>query len=275
MQHVDIAHDPATQGEHDCFIRIEVLRFANLGTGRGVSRAGGPSGAREIGLVRSARQDSAGPVGPCAASTSTPHGRLGWHMRIGSGAADATLLFSIGDIGTPAHWPMDASVSATAVAVDLPGHGASSAWRVDGLTMAAIADGILDTLHQHPALAGRAVELRACGGAVALAVALAARLGTRCRSLRLHDPLPLDADETARFLATLPTLQVQAGGEHLLPAWNWARERRLYWLWRPADAACAVLTAAPPPLQVHADVQQMLQWWRAVAVLHRLRAPAI
>jgi len=202
--------------------------------------------------------------------SSTAQGRLGWHMRIGNGTADATLVLSIGDIGTPAQWAMDAPAAATAVAVDLPGHGASSAWCAQGLTVAAIAVAIQGTLNQHPDLAGRAVELRACGGSAALAVALAARLGARCRSLRLHDPLPLDAEETARFLATLPTLQVQAGGEHLLAAWNWARERRLYWLWRPADAGCAVPAAAPPPLQVHTEVQQMLRAGPLWSALWRL-----
>ena len=205
---------------------------------------------------------------PTRGRIATACGALGWHARPRR-AALAEL--SIADIGCPAQPPADVESGASSWALDWPGHGASDAWAESDVPMPVLAQAVHEALD---ALGVGALALRASGGGCALAAELAARLGPRCVRLTLHDPLPLDAEETTQFLACLPSLQPQSSGAHLLEAWNWARGARLFWRWLPPDAASAIRTAAPPPRAVHEQVVEMLQagplhaalWRSALAV---------
>lgn len=194
-----------------------------------------------------------------------PSGALAWR-RAGPLANRAVVL--IPDLGTAACVPDDRAPGEQAFALDWPGHGASFGWtQAPGLE--ALAEQALAALES---LGLKRVALRGQGAGAALAVLIARRLGARCESLHLVDPLPLTAGERATFLAGLPDPAPHDTGAHLIAAWNWARAKHLFWPWRASDAQAAILAAAPPPRRVHADVVEML---RAGALLPGLWREAL
>jgi pimeloyl-ACP methyl ester carboxylesterase len=192
-------------------------------------------------------------------------------LRAGGDIAGSVTALSLGDIGQPACLPVRRDAAVAALALELPGHGASDGRREEDLAPAVLAGSVLAALD---ALGVQAVTLQAEGGSAALAAALAARLGPRCRGLTLHDPLPLAPHEAAWLIGSLPTLTPQASGAHLIEAWNHARLARLFSPWRAPTAESALPCAAPPPRQVHAEVVEMVRagpawaalWRRALAV---------
>jgi pimeloyl-ACP methyl ester carboxylesterase len=168
------------------------------------------------------------------------------------------------DIGTPAAVPAHSAPGAQVLALDLPGHGASSGYGVSSVSNDAW---LADVQAALDSFAVQQVHLHATGASCAFAVGLAQRLGTRCVALSLADPLPLSATEAALWLSGLPDLNPHATGAHLIAAWNWARLKHLFWPWLPPNAQAAVIAPAPPPRRVHADTVEML---RAAPLLHSL-----
>ncbi len=179
-------------------------------------------------------------------------------LRIAEGDRSRAELH-LPDIGSAAVWPAARAPGACAVSVDLPGHGASTGWPADTLTLAAVTEALLQVL-QTTGLGGTPVAVHARGASCAFAVALALNLGQRCASLTLYDPLPLDPTERTCFLAGLPDLCPDANGMALIAAWNWVRLKHLFWPWQnPHLPGAAIATGAPPPQQVHADVVEILR----------------
>ncbi|MBL8327882.1 MAG: alpha/beta hydrolase [Rubrivivax sp.] len=201
-------------------------------------------------------------LSPTRRIVATPHGLLAFHRAPGDGAC---AELSLGDIGTPAALPADRSPGALALALDLPGHGASSGWAAESLMSDEWLDALIDALPGLGVSAG--LRLRGRGGGAALALALARRLGPRCERLWLHDPLLLAPDERARFLAGLPPLALQASGAHLIEVWNWVRMKSLFWPWLLPDGDAAIDAAAPPPRRVHGEAVELLRAGPCVAAL--------
>ncbi len=227
-----------------------------------------------------AHQAAAAALSPQRRVVHTPHGPVAW-WTAGDPASPAQLV--IPDIGTPATLPADLLAGQRALVLELPGHGASMAWRPQAESPEALINLVVDALahalqHAVPALAVGDLHITAQGGSCALGAALARRLRVRCLSLTWQDPLPLNDSERACFLEGLPDLQTDAHGMALISAWNWARLKFLFWPWLPADANAANSAAAPPPRRVHAQVVDMLRagplhaalWQAALAVDLRL-----
>ena len=201
-------------------------------------------------------------------------GRDGRDDRNGASVADASAVTAgpllhlvLPDIGTPAALPADLPPQAWAIAIELPGHGASAHIGAPDIASGAWLDAVLAAL---PTLSGNPatrVHLHAVGASAAFAAQLALRLGSRCGGLTWTDPLALDSDESAQLLATLPDLQTRASGAHLIEAWNWARLRHLFKPWLAPTAAAALAVAAPPPRRVHADSVEMLRAGPLLAAL--------
>ena len=189
-----------------------------------------------------------------------------WHRRIEvAGGALGFLCapvrgvvteLAIGDIGMQARLPGELAATQPALALELPGHGASDRRPSEDLEPDRLAAAVVHALDR---LLVDDVRIRAAGGACALAAALADRLGPRCVELVLADPLQLDEAESARFLSALPALEPCASGAHLIEAWNWARQSKLFWPWMQPDAKAAIVAAAPAPGRVHAEVVEMLR----------------
>ncbi len=162
------------------------------------------------------------------------------------------------DIGQPAALP--AGHVGHGLAMDWPGHGASGEGSTTPLTMPALVAGVCAALDRlRPWVNTDRLVLQAHGGACALAVELALALGPRCQGLCLHDPLPLDAAERARFLHGLPSLQPDNHGGALLAAWDWARHSRLFTPWAPADASAVRVVPAPSPHELQLQVRELLR----------------
>ena len=183
-------------------------------------------------------------------------GALAFRCLPNEAGAQSPVEFLIPNIGTAAHPPADRPSGSAALALDLPGHGASDPRAEADLTLPVLAADVMQALTE---LKVERVALRAIGGGCALAAVLAAGLGARCVSLHLTDPLPLSFAERAQLLSSLPDLHPVATGAHLIAAWNWARLSHLFWPWRVPDASAAIAAPAPPPRQVHADAVEMLR----------------
>lgn len=181
-------------------------------------------------------------------AVATSHGTLSFHARAGTGAATEICL---GDIGAPASIPVDVATEHSALAPELPGHGASRGWQTDAVSPQNVAAAIADAVRTHTQ---GPVRVRASGGAAAIGASLAEQLGAQCKHLRLTDPLALDTQEREQFLSRLPNTTPHDTGSHLIAAWNWARMRHLFWPWLPADGAAARKVDAPAPAHVHAEV---------------------
>ena len=152
------------------------------------------------------------------------------------------------------------------IAIELPGHGASS--EIDAIPNALTMQSALSAVIQ--ALAGMLpLSIEAHEGAVAYVPALAKALGERLRSLVLHRPWLLSADECACFLRQLPAPDIQRGGGHLGDAWQWERERHLMWPWLPPSSRSRRLVAAREPQWLHDNTVELL---RLGARLHALFA---
>ncbi len=144
----------------------------------------------------------------------------------------------------------------THVAVELPGHGASSE-----MPAAPDAPLVLTALQAVCAqlCADTEVVIHAHEAACGYVPALAAWLGARLHQVVLHRPLLLRADERACFLRQLPAPEIHAAGGHMAEAWQWERERHLLWPWLPPSAQARRLRAAPQVQQVHANVVELLR----------------
>jgi pimeloyl-ACP methyl ester carboxylesterase len=210
-----------------------------------------------------------------------PGGARVWHLAGPEQAPDPTLDLVLPEIGTPAWVPADRSPRRRTLVPEWPGHGASARSDAALLSDGRWCVGLMAEMDALTAAPDAPVALRARGGACALALELALALGPRCRSLALEDPLPLDAEERATFLAGLPDLTLHPTGAHLIAAWNWARLRQLFWPWCRPDAAACIAAPAPPPRAVHAEVVEMLRagpmlaaLWRAALAVHMPAAVA-
>ncbi len=201
--------------------------------------------------------DSAAAVAQASAATRrvvpTSLGALAFWCQAGT---PEVAELSLCDIGTPAALPANRSPGVLALALDLPGHGATPR-----LPLAAIEDhrwlgAVVEALN---ALGVGQLRMAGHGGACAFAAVLARRLGPRCQALTLHDALPLSPAERQRFFDQLPLLHADAAGSHLLSAWDWARLKCLFWPWLVPDAAAVIVSAAPPPYRVHAEVVEMMR----------------
>ncbi|WP_269792545.1 alpha/beta hydrolase [Stenotrophomonas sp. Iso1] len=142
------------------------------------------------------------------------------------------------------------------VAVELPGHGASS--EITVAPSAAVMHGVLQAICTQFS-STLPVVVHAHEAACAYLPALARWLGVRLQQIVLHQPWLLQAAECATFLQQLPDPQVHAAGGHMAEAWQWERERHLLWPWLAPSAQARRLLAGPGTAQVHANVVELLR----------------
>ncbi len=118
------------------------------------------------------------------------------------------------------------------LAPDLPGHGET---RVDGAAIAPrdMAASLAALLRE---LGIEAVDIIALGAACACALELLQMLEKDGSRLLCCDPLFRESVESSEEAATLPDLQPDAAGAHLLRAWHYLRDRALYHDWQQRDA---------------------------------------
>jgi len=144
------------------------------------------------------------------------------------------------------------------VCVDLPGHGDTGDLLLPNYSVDSIA--ILLGLVLGELGAGD-VDVVAFGASALIAARMAQAGPTAVRNLVLIDPWFFDADELARYSATLaPKLMPGDYGQHLLEAWYYARDSELYWPWNephPENALSRVPDIAP--LRVQARTVDVLK----------------
>lgn len=183
----------------------------------------------------------------------TPHGALcAWHA-----GSEGPLHLRLHAVGSAPPRPLAAAPRENRLlAPDLPGHGGSGEW-AGPLEAGALAESLVAAVE---ACAARApVRLEAHGASWGLALALAARLGARVSALELHTPWLLEPAEIDQLLAALPDPALQRAGGHLLEAWQWTRDARLFPPWAAASAANRQRIAAPDPVAVHADAVEVIR----------------
>jgi pimeloyl-ACP methyl ester carboxylesterase len=194
---------------------------------------------------------------------ATPVGEVALWLRPGSGA----VVLHVHAPGQQPQRPHTAADDARIqLAIELPGHGASS--EVTLPPTAATMQSALQALCMQfaPTLP---VVVHAHDAACSYVPALAGWLGERLQRVVLHRPWLLQGDECETFLQQLPEPRVHAAGGHMAEAWQWERERHLLWPWLPPSAAARRLLAAPDNAQVHANVVELLRLGQRMPALFR------
>ncbi len=196
--------------------------------------------------------------------------RDGWSRQmVATPVGETAIWYRPGDQGVtlhlhaPGQMPrrpeenQDAATAASAhIAIELPGHGASSeipcSPDADTVQRAVIA--VCDAL-----AATTPITLHAHAAACGYLPALAQSLGQRLQRVVLHEPWLLTEEERQCFLQQLPNPVLHPAGGHMAEAWQWERERHLLWPWCPPSAATRRLRAAPDATDVHANVVELLR----------------
>lgn len=208
---------------------------------------------------RSSLCDAAKSVGKAVSRTRSIAAK-GIALRVVDGAGLGTHV-EMGDIGHPAQMPVTRDMSARAIVIDLPGHGASRDWPAERCGVDDVASAIYDAVK--PLLVG-GCHIVSHGGCSAFAASLAVKLGLACKQLTLHSPIACDVAQRDAFLASLPALKPTAEGGYLLAAWNWARTNAMFSPWEKTrlfgnEVRKPLNVTAPAARRVHAQVVEMLR----------------
>lgn len=184
---------------------------------------------------------------------ATPVGEVAVWLKPGEGALVLHLHAPGQQPKRPALRDDDARLQ---VAVELPGHGASS--EITAAPSAAVVHGALQAICMQLG-SSLPVVVHAHEAACGYVPALARWLGVRLQQAVLHQPWLLLATECMTFLRQLPEPHVHAAGGHMAEAWQWERERQLLWPWLTPSAQARRLLAAPEAMQVHDNVVELLR----------------
>ena len=178
---------------------------------------------------------------------------LGLHLRPGD-ISKAVIV--VNEPGTPAQIPNSVDPTAFVMAIEWPSHGSSLDALVDCSHPDAIVAALLDVREEFEL---DELAIIATGASAFLGLKLADCLGTRCRMLELESPLLLSDAQASALLARLPDTTPVPSGAHLIEAWNWARQKQLFWMWDTDAEGCVRKTSAPSPWKVHLDTIEILR----------------
>ncbi|TXS92023.1 alpha/beta fold hydrolase [Parahaliea maris] len=141
------------------------------------------------------------------------------------------------------------------IAPDLPGHGESTAGAT--ATPAAFAGAVLELLES---LDVGAFDIVAVGASAACALELQREAPSLVGKLICCNPVLADTVADPDDAASLPDLQVDPSGAHLLRAWHYLRDRALYSSWRHRTADTMRPAARPPKaVELQRDVVALLK----------------
>lgn len=184
------------------------------------------------------------------------HTRLGdiaaWCVGDGAELDVEVPVPAVGSGGQPAPRP-----GRRRVRLDLPGHGASDALPAGPIDTDALTGALVDVIDRFDPDAP--LHLSGRGAAAGLTVACAASLGDRVVGVELNAPWLLTGAERRHLLDHLPDLTPRPAGGHLLEAWQWERERRLFPPWAEPAGHRRIVDDAPDPAEVHANCVELIR----------------